>query len=44
MPDARMLHRMTTMYDLEMKSVHGDVVALSDYANTVLLIVNVASY
>jgi len=34
---------MTTLHDLEVKTIDGDSKALSDYAGKVLLVVNVAS-
>jgi glutathione peroxidase-family protein len=35
---------MSHLYDLTMKSITGDDVALADYRDKVLLVVNVASY
>lgn len=34
---------MSHLYDLSMRDIHGEEVALSDYRGKVLLIVNVAS-
>jgi len=35
---------MSHLYDLTMRSINGDDVALADFTGKVLLIVNVASY
>ena len=35
---------MSHLYDLTMRSIHGDDVALAEFRDKVLLIVNVASY